>query len=181
VVVGSFQKDGVGWGDGNEPKLIKGPDVLVAVLERLRVHVSGLHVLLSGAARGFVQRGLTAAGIPYIHRWSDRYAALTRFYQACDLVLVTSREEGGPKAVLEALASGIPLVSTRVGQATDLIASGSNGWLAPVDDVDALVGASLAALSLNANAGDAVRQAGRATAEANAYERQLPLWEAFLT
>ena len=27
-VVGSFQKDGVGWGDGLEPKLIKGPDVL---------------------------------------------------------------------------------------------------------------------------------------------------------
>ncbi len=30
-VVGSFQKDGVGWGDGLEPKLIKGPDVLLAV------------------------------------------------------------------------------------------------------------------------------------------------------
>ena len=29
-VVGSFQKDGVGWGEGLEPKLIKGPDVLLA-------------------------------------------------------------------------------------------------------------------------------------------------------
>src|SRR5262249_55845717 len=35
-VVGSFQKDGVGWGDGLEPKLIKGPDALVAVLDRVR-------------------------------------------------------------------------------------------------------------------------------------------------
>ncbi len=33
-VVGSFQKDGVGWGDGLEPKLIKGPDVLVDVAAR---------------------------------------------------------------------------------------------------------------------------------------------------
>ena len=32
-VVGSFQKDGVGWADGLEPKLIKGPDVLVAALQ----------------------------------------------------------------------------------------------------------------------------------------------------
>ena len=35
-VVGSFQKDGVGWGEGLEPKLIKGPDVLLAVAERSR-------------------------------------------------------------------------------------------------------------------------------------------------
>ena len=34
-VVGSFLKDGVGLGNGNEPKLVKGPDVLVAVVERL--------------------------------------------------------------------------------------------------------------------------------------------------
>jgi glycosyltransferase involved in cell wall biosynthesis len=181
VVVGSFQKDGVGWGDGNEPKLLKGPDVLLAVLERLRDQVDGLHVVLSGAARGFVRRGLTAAGIPHVHRWSDDYASLTKFYQACDLVLVTSREEGGPKAVLESLSSGIPLVSTRVGQATDLIIPGSNGWLTPVGDVDALVDASVTALSLDHQARDAVRRAGRATAEANAYDRQLPLWKAFLT
>ena len=37
-VVGSFQKDGVGLGEGLEPKQIKGPDTLVAVLERLREH-----------------------------------------------------------------------------------------------------------------------------------------------
>ena len=35
-VVGSFQKDGVGWGEGLEPKLVKGPDVFVAAVERLR-------------------------------------------------------------------------------------------------------------------------------------------------
>ena len=34
-VVGSFQKDGVGWGEGTEPKLIKGPDVLLSVAEQL--------------------------------------------------------------------------------------------------------------------------------------------------
>ena len=34
-VVGSFQKDGVGFDEGLEPKLVKGPDVLVAALERL--------------------------------------------------------------------------------------------------------------------------------------------------
>ena len=28
IIIGSFQKDGVGWEEGNEPKLIKGPDIL---------------------------------------------------------------------------------------------------------------------------------------------------------
>ena len=32
MLVGSFQKDGVGWGVGSEPKLIKGPDVLLDVV-----------------------------------------------------------------------------------------------------------------------------------------------------
>ena len=32
-VIGSFQKDGNGWGEGNEMKLIKGPDILINVLK----------------------------------------------------------------------------------------------------------------------------------------------------
>ena len=45
-VVGSFQKDGIGWGSGLEPKLIKGPDLLVAVLAQVRAAASGLVALL---------------------------------------------------------------------------------------------------------------------------------------
>src|SRR5581483_8354832 len=41
-VVGCFQKDGVGWGDGRQPKEIKGPDVLLQALELLRERVPEL-------------------------------------------------------------------------------------------------------------------------------------------
>ncbi len=34
-VIGSFQKDGVGWGSGIEPKFIKGPDIFIKSIERL--------------------------------------------------------------------------------------------------------------------------------------------------
>ena len=60
-VVGSFQKDGVGWGEGLEPKLVKGPDILVAALERVAAEISELHVLLTGPARGYVRRRARAA------------------------------------------------------------------------------------------------------------------------
>jgi len=41
--------------------------------------------------------------------------------QALDLYIVASREEGEPKAILESMASGVPLVTTEVGQAMDFV------------------------------------------------------------
>jgi glycosyltransferase involved in cell wall biosynthesis len=171
-VVGSFQKDGVGWGDGAEPKPIKGPDVLLAGLARLRQLRPELYVLLSGPARGFVRTGLDRLGIPYVHRRLARYGEIVRLYAALDAYVVPSRQEGGPKSVLEAMASGVPVVSTRVGQAAELIRDGENGWLVDVEDADAL------AERLAAVDGRTVA-AGRETARANSYEAQLPLWRDF--
>jgi len=177
-VVGSFQKDGVGWGDGLEPKWIKGPDVLVETLARLRERVPELHVLLSGPARGYVRARLDELGIPYVHRFVERYPDIGQLYAALDAYVVTSRQEGGPKGVLEAMAAGVPLVSTRVGQATELVVDGENGWLVEVEDVDALVDRLETIASGGADL-ERIVAAGRAAAAANSYEAQVPLWRAF--
>ena len=142
-VVGSFQKDGVGWGDGLEPKLIKGPDTLLDALERVHARVPELVVLLTGPARGYVRAGLERLGIPYRHVLLPDIDSVARAYDAIDVCLVTSRDEGGPRAVLESMATGVPLVSTRVGQAADLVRDGENGWLADVEDVDGLAEATV--------------------------------------
>jgi len=139
VVVGSFQKDGVGWGEGLEPKLIKGPDVFLDTVASLRESMS-LFVLLTGPSRGYVRRGLEQLGVPYHHEFVQDYADLVDFYHALDLYLVTSREEGGPKAVMESMATGVPLVTTRVGMAPDLVRDGENGFLCEVEDVERLAG-----------------------------------------
>jgi glycosyltransferase involved in cell wall biosynthesis len=137
--IGSFQKDGVGWEEGLEPKLIKGPDVFLDVLTHLaRRHK--LHVLLTAPARGYVKQGLARAGIPYTHEIFDHYPDLAPLYAALDAYLVTSREEGGPKGVLESMASGVPIVSTRVGLAPDVVRNGVDGLLADSEDVDTLLG-----------------------------------------
>ena len=178
-VVGSFQKDGVGWGDGLDPKLVKGPDVLVAVLAELHTRVPELHVLLSGPARGYVIAGLERLGIPYVHRLVPGYEHVGRLYHALDAYVVTSRQEGGPKGVLESMASGVPLVTTRVGQAMDLVEQGRNGWLVDVEDAEGLA----QCLALVAAAPPELSQvvaAGLETAAGNTYEAQAPLWRAFL-
>jgi len=171
--VGSFQKDGVGWGEGLEPKLIKGPDLLVAALELARDRIPELFVVLSGPARGYVRAALDRMEIPYVHRLVRRHDALRALYVASDVVAVSSRQEGGPKAVLEAMAVGVPVVSTRVGQAQELI-DGTNGHLVDVGDVDGLAAAIAAAAEVTAGQ----IAAARTTAEANAYAAQLPLWSA---
>lgn len=145
VAIGSFQKDGVGWGDGMEPKPIKGPDLFVAAVEKIaREHP--VFVLLTGPARGYVKSELEKRGIPFGHHYLADYAELTGAYHALDLYLVTSREEGGPMALMESMASHVPVVSTPVGMAPDLIEDGITGWLAAID-ADAIAETALAALA----------------------------------
>ena len=136
ICIGSFQKDGCNWGAGEDPKYVKGPDILVSVLGRLaREH--NIHVVLTGPARGFVINGLKELGVSFSHAYVESHV-LPDYYRCLDLYLVTSRDEGGPKAILEAMAAGIPLVSTRVGMACDIMQSEVNGMLADVDDVEGL-------------------------------------------
>lgn len=137
LVIGSFQKDGVGWGDGMEPKWIKGPDVLVDVAKRLARDVP-VFVLLTGPARGFVKQNLDNAGIPYAHEFLDNYLDLPSRFAPLDVYVNPSREEGGPKGILEAMASGVFVASTKVGMAEDVIVSGRNGVLVDVGDVESL-------------------------------------------
>lgn len=178
VVIGSFQKDGNGWQDGEEPKLIKGPDILLETLALLKTDVDNLHVLLSGPARGYVKAGLKRLGIPYLHHNVEDYQDMYKLYHCLDLYLVTSREEGGPKAVLESMATGIPLVTTRVGQARDLVNHGVNGWIADVNSVDELARHSLEVLSGSYDATSYVIES-RKTAERNSYINQKELWRNF--
>jgi glycosyltransferase involved in cell wall biosynthesis len=138
ICIGSFQKDGIGWGEGLEPKIIKGPDIFLEVVRRLKSQFP-IFVLLSGPARGYMKNGLEKMGIPYRHILVNNYQEMRRLYHALDLYLVTSREEGGPLAVLECLATGTPIVSTKVGLAPDLIKHAWNGFLADIEDIDGLV------------------------------------------
>jgi len=163
-VVGSFQKDGVGWGEGLEPKLIKGPDVLVEALALMRERVSELCVLLTGPSRGYVRGELERLGIPYRHATAGSPGELARAYHALDVYLVTARQEGGPKGVLEAMSSGVPLVTTRVGQAQELVEQGRNGLLVDIEDAEGLADCA-ARVGADTDLVLTLRREGRATAE----------------
>lgn len=138
ICIGSFQKDGEGWQEGNKPKRVKGPDVFLAAVEHLKARVPDLFVLLTGPARGYLKAGLDRLGVPYAHHHLDDYRRIVTCYHALDLYLIASRVEGGPQALLESWAAGVPVVSTRMGMPADLIAHGRNGMLAEVEDAAGL-------------------------------------------
>jgi glycosyltransferase involved in cell wall biosynthesis len=137
IAIGCFQKDGQGWGEGNEPKRIKGPDILADALARARRH-HPVHAVIPGPSRGYVARRLAELGVPFSAPGFVPRDELAGLYHGLDLYVSPSRDEGGPAGVLEAMASGVAVVSSRAGMPVDIIRPGMNGLLAEAGSAGAL-------------------------------------------
>ena len=55
-----------------------------------------------------------------------------------DMVICSSRNEGTPVSLIEAMAAGVPVLSTEVGGVADLVTHGETGWLVPAGDPAAM-------------------------------------------
>lgn len=88
-----------------------------------------------------------------------------RFFAGLDVYVLCSRSEGMPNTILEAMASGVPVVSTKVGGADELVVDGETGLLVPAAQVIALADA-LQRLVLDGRLRLAMGAAGRERAEA---------------
>ena len=71
---------------------------------------------------------------------------LQEIYAHFDLFLLTSDREGLPNCILEAMAMGIPVVSTKVGGVGELMREGETGFMLPAGDVASLASAVLTLL-----------------------------------
>lgn len=85
-------------------------------------------------------------------------------YALANLFLHPSRHEGMPNALLEAMASQLPVVATRIAGNEELVVQDETGLLVPVDDADALR-ESLRELILAAERREAMALAGRRRVE----------------
>src|SRR6185503_9951294 len=81
---------------------------------------------------------------------------LATIYGATDVCVLTSRNEGTPVAVIEALAAGVPVVSTDVGGVRDVIDEPVLGAIAPDNDVHALATQVRRMLSADARTPEAI-------------------------
>jgi len=84
---------------------------------------------------------------------------------ACDIFVLASRNEGMGRALVEAMALGVPVIASAVGGVPDLLDHGRAGLLVPPDDAAALAGA-IARLADDRPRAQALGRAGRARAVA---------------
>lgn len=117
---------------------VRALDVEPALRSRMRLVVVGDGPLAPQVVEVLLQAN--AEHLAWLPGARDDVAALLR---AFDVFVLPSLAEGISNTILEAMASGLPVVATRVGGNGELVADGETGTLVPSSSVDALARAML--------------------------------------
>ena len=94
-----------------------------------------------GPLRGELARRIDALGLVGRVRLLGLRDDLPELYRACDALVLSSAWEGMPNVVLEAMASGTPVVATAVGAVPEMVADSETGFVVRAGDPAALAGA----------------------------------------
>lgn len=128
----------------------KGIDVILRAWSRVLKSVPGACLYLVGPlsgrtlpenenfvreCRALVEKYSMGASVSFLGRKDD----MPTFYQAANVLMFASRTEGFPNVILEAMASGLPVVTTRIPGSTDeSVDDGVTGFVVPQEDPKAL-------------------------------------------
>jgi glycosyltransferase involved in cell wall biosynthesis len=147
----SAVKSRILWPARIEPQ--KNPELAIDVMGLLPAHYT-LTVAGDGSLNSAMQ--LRARNSPAVDRIEFAGAIpksdIGAVMRSHDLMLMTSRFEGYPYAVVEALASGLPVVTTPGGEPNGLVQDGVNGARVPADRAELFVSAVDLASTIAASA-----------------------------
>jgi glycosyltransferase involved in cell wall biosynthesis len=121
----------------------KGSEDLVEAFVSVRRRFPNAHLVLIGVsldspAAGAVRAIAEREGLgEHLHLLGFQ-ANVAELLQGVDVLVCASKSETGPLAVLEAMATGLPVVSTDVGAVRRFIAEGESGHIVGVGDVPSL-------------------------------------------
>ena len=99
----------------------KGADVLIDALALLRDLPIALSILGSGRDAEALAARARAAGVADRIRWHGTVRDAGRLFTAFDCFVLSSRTEGTPIVLFEAMAAGVPVVTTAVGGVPDVV------------------------------------------------------------
>lgn len=126
----------------------KGIYELMQAVRLIRQHLPGVRVLLVGpidrAKRDALTSDIaTAYGLEDACVFTGLRQDLPDLYALMNVFILPSRREAFPRAPMEASAMGIPSVATNVRGCRTVVKEGRNGFLVPLDNIQALAQAAL--------------------------------------
>jgi glycosyltransferase involved in cell wall biosynthesis len=141
----------------------KGVDVFLAAAARIASEFSKARFVVvgDGPDRSTLESQVDELGLRERVMLAGRRDDMAAVYASFDVMVSSSRQEGLPMAILEGMASGLPLVASAVGDVPTVVRDGVTGVLVPPDDVERLAWAMLELLrdaALRARLGAAARQ-----------------------
>jgi glycosyltransferase involved in cell wall biosynthesis len=134
-----------------------------AVVVHARQPSAAVMVVGDGPQRSELEQQCAAMGLDGLVRFVGARANAANELAAADVVALSSRWEGSPLVVAEALRLGRPVVATAVGAVPEVVVDGVTGRLVPPGDGTAL-GHAVADLLADPDAARALAEAGQALA-----------------
>ena len=113
---------------------------LLAAMGRVAREVPGVQLVALGGSE--VPAGLEVpAGAVLLRPFEPDQRRTALYYRAADVLAHATLADNAPLAVIEAMASGLPVVASRVGGVPEHVEDGRTGLLVPPGDPEALAGA----------------------------------------
>ena len=121
----------------------KGVDLFLQAAAGVVEHVPGTRFVVGGDGpdRGTLHKLLEELHLGQRAQLAGRQDDMPAFYAGLDVLVLSSRQEGMPMALLEGMASGLPIVATTVGEVPQVVLEGETGLLVPPENPVALADA----------------------------------------
>jgi glycosyltransferase involved in cell wall biosynthesis len=130
---------------------VKRPERLLEIFARVHQHVPAARCLMIGSMEpeqlSRLRSQASELGVADSLEFPGQQRDMDPWYRRMDVYAHTSRSEGLPKAVLEAMAHALPVVAFNVGGISEAVADGESGFLCPEDDLEAYCTALLRLLN----------------------------------
>jgi glycosyltransferase involved in cell wall biosynthesis len=116
----------------------KGADILLEALAEPEALSIEACIVGDGPERGALEKRASRLGLGARVRWAGIRAEAARLFPAFDAFVLSSRTEGTPIALFEAMAAEVPIVATRVGGVPDVVGE-NEAWLVDPEDPEGIV------------------------------------------
>jgi glycosyltransferase involved in cell wall biosynthesis len=138
----------------------KDPVTLVRALAAVHGAPFSAQIVGDGPERPAVEREIRVAGLEHAVELTGERHDVPQLLADADVFVLSSRSEGAPISILEAMAAGLPVVASNVGGVAEIVEDGATGVLVPPGEPTALAAAIaplLADATLRVRLGDAGR------------------------